>query len=101
MLCIEANLNEIPSVALEQELEELKQFEGMDLLVDLLPDDLIRDMSSDMTYRKIYNYEPDLVTRRWLYLIGFAVGFWSFQYTEPGICGQRQEIRCPGSYMYF
>ena len=37
VLCIEANLNEIPSVALEQELEELKQFEGMDLLVDLLP----------------------------------------------------------------
>ena len=78
VLCIEANLNEIPSVALEQELEELKQFEGMDLLVDLLPDDLIRDMSSDMTYRKIYNYEPDLVTRRWLYLIGFAVAFGAF-----------------------
>lgn len=78
VLCIEANLNEIPSVALEQELEELKQFEGMDLLVDLLPDDLIRDMSSDMTYLKIYNYEPDLVTRRWLYLIGFAVAFGAF-----------------------
>lgn len=31
----------------------------------------------------------------------FCGGFRSFQYTEPGICGQRQEIRCPGSYMYF
>lgn len=40
VLCIEANLNEIPSVALEQ--------------------------------------EPDLVTRRWLYLIGFAVAFGAF-----------------------
>lgn len=78
VLCIEANLNEIPSVALEQELEELKQFDGMDILVDLLPDDMIRDMSSDMTYRKIYNYEPDLVTRRWLYLLGFAAAFSAF-----------------------
>lgn len=78
VLCIEANLNEIPSVALQEELEELRRFEGMDILVDLLPDDIIEDMSAEMTYRKIYNFESELVTRRWLYLLGFAAVFGAF-----------------------
>lgn len=75
VLCIEANLNEIPSNMLKEELEELRMFDGMDVLVDLVPEETVADMSAKMTYRKIYQYKADLVTRRWLYLLGFAVVF--------------------------
>lgn len=78
VLCIEANLNEIPSTALEEELEELRDFEGMDFFIDLIPEETIQETSAEMTYRKIYNFEAELVTRRWLYLLGFAVAFGAF-----------------------
>lgn len=75
VLCIESNLNEIPSSMLEEELEQLRMFDGMDVLIDLVPEETVSDMSAKMTYRKIYEYKAELVTRRWLYLLGFAVVF--------------------------
>lgn len=75
VLCIEANLNEIPSTTLEQELEQLKIFGGLDTVVDLIPEETVSDMSSKMTYRKIYDYKAELVTKRWLYLLGFVALF--------------------------
>lgn len=75
VLLIEANLNEIPSTVLKDELEELRMFDGMEVLVELIPDEVLEDMSAQMTYRKIYNYEEELVIRRWLYLMGFVALF--------------------------
>lgn len=75
VLCIEANLNEIPSTTLEQDLEQLKIFGGLDTVVDLIPEETVSDMSSKMTYRKIYDYKAELVTKRWLYLLGFVALF--------------------------
>lgn len=74
-LLIEANLNEIPSTMLEEELNQLRMFDGMETLINLIPEDAVSDLSSQMTYRKIYEYKAELVTRRWLYLLAFVAVF--------------------------
>lgn len=79
-LCIESNMNEIPSEMLESELDMLKDVDGVEEILDILPDSVKDDAYKqyekflyDYTYRKIYKYDEDLVTRRWLYLLAFAM----------------------------
>lgn len=75
ILTVEANLNEIPSNVLAEELDQLRMFDGMDTLIDLVPDDSLSDMSAQMTYKKIYEFKAENVTKRWLYLLEFSAVF--------------------------
>lgn len=78
-LCIEANMNELPSELFDSEWEMIESVDLISELIDTLPDEMVEDAHTgietflhDYTYRSIYKYESILVTRRWLYLLGFA-----------------------------
>lgn len=75
ILTIEANLNEIPSSVLADELDQLRMFDGVDTLIDLIPEETVSSMSSQMTYRKIYAFKSENVTDRWFYLLEFSAVF--------------------------
>lgn len=75
ILTVEANLNEIPSTVLADELDQLRMFDGADPIIDLIPEDTISEMSAQMTYHKIYEFKSENVTRRWIYLLEFAAVF--------------------------
>lgn len=79
-MCIEANMNEIPSELLDSELAMIMEIDGMEELTEILPDKLIdkgnkalESFLHDYTFRNIYKYEEELVTRRWLYLLAFSL----------------------------
>lgn len=78
-LCVESNMNEIPSELLESELEMIEDIELVDEVLELLPDKVkenaytgFENFLHDYTYRKIYEYKDELVVRRWGYLLAFA-----------------------------
>ncbi len=84
VLCIEANLNELPSEVLDSELEMLESIDGLQEILDEVPEEklveikeegyaLLEDFVHDYTYRKIYQYEESLVLRRWGYLLLFSL----------------------------
>lgn len=84
VLCIEANLNELPLELLDSELDMIGKMEIFETLETFLPEEVIetaqesveealQDFLHDYTYRKIYSYEKDLVLRRWGYLVLFTV----------------------------
>ncbi len=84
VLCIEANLNELPSEILDSELEMLEEADDLQEILEELPEDVVQDIIRDgrsylenfvhdYTYRKIYSYEASLVLRRWGYLALFAL----------------------------
>lgn len=81
-LCIEANINELPSELLDSEIDMLNEMEMVQTIKELLPDDMRKELETEIedslqdflhkyTYRKIYSYEADLVLRRWGYLLLF------------------------------
>lgn len=81
-LCIEANLNELPSELLDSELDMLRNMDSVKELKELLPaeswesldgmvEDELQEFLHEYTYRRIYKYEKELVTRRWGYLLAF------------------------------
>ena len=81
-MCIEANMNEIPSELLDSEIAMFESIDGIDSLIDLLPDKFTENVHKslekflhDYTYRKIYNYEAELVYRRWGYLLIFSLAY--------------------------
>lgn len=71
-LVIEANVNELPSDTLVSELKMFRQVEGLDAIIDLIPKEDIEKFTTEHTRRAIYNYDRDLVVRRWLYLLLFS-----------------------------
>lgn len=82
VLCIEANMNELPSELLESEIEMIESMDGAGDLIELLPDSVtkraregLEEFLHDYTYRKIYTYEEKLVTDRWLYLLAFSAAY--------------------------
>ena len=86
VLCIEANLNELPSEILDSELEMLESIGGLQKILDDLPEEdvknfqeegyaLLEEFVHDYTYRKIYQYEAPLVLRRWGYLLIFSLAY--------------------------
>ncbi|MCB6201728.1 ABC transporter permease [Extibacter muris] len=82
VLCIESDMNEIPSELLDSEIEMFESIEGVEELMDLLPDKLTDDIHTaverflhDYTYRRIYEYKAELVYRRWGYLLAFAAAY--------------------------
>ncbi len=82
VLCIESDMNEIPSELLDSEIEMFESIEGVEELMDLLPDKLTDDIHTaverflhDYTYRRIYEYKAELVYRRWGYLLVFAAAY--------------------------
>lgn len=81
-MCIEANMNEIPSELLDSEITMFESIEGVDELIEILPDEFTQKVHKsvekflhDYTYRKIYNYEAELVYRRWGYLLIFSLAY--------------------------
>ncbi|MBQ1489412.1 MAG: ABC transporter permease [Eubacterium sp.] len=83
VLCIEANLNELPSELLDQEIKMFNEQEDIANIRDALSEedvaafdeamyDKLQNYLHDYTYRKIYRYEPDLVLKRWWNLIMFT-----------------------------
>lgn len=63
----------------DSELAMIMDIEGMEEVVAVLPQNLVvkanKSLESflhDYTYRKIYRYEAELVTDRWMYLLGFS-----------------------------
>lgn len=75
-LCIEANLNELPSAAFDSQVDMIRKISPeASMLVDLIPEETIQEFAREQTYSVIYEYEEELVTRRWLYLVGFALAF--------------------------
>lgn len=81
-LCIEANMNEIPSELLDSEIEMIQSIDGVEDLMDILPDKVTDKARESMekflyeyTYRKIYDYKAELVYRRWGYLLIFALAY--------------------------
>lgn len=81
-LCIEANLNELPSELLDSELDMLRNMELVTELKEVVPsaiwkeldgavEDELQKFLHEYTYRRIYEYEKELVTRRWGYLLAF------------------------------
>lgn len=82
VLCIESDMNEIPSELLDSEIEMFESIEGVEELMDLLPDKLtdnihnaVESFLHDYTYRSIYEYKSELVYRRWGYLLVFAAAY--------------------------
>lgn len=82
VLCIEANMNEIPSELLDSEIAMFESIDGVQELKELLPDKItdklhknLESFLHDYTYRKIYSYEAELVYRRWGYLLIFALAY--------------------------
>ncbi len=86
VLCIEANLNELPSEILDSELEMLAEIDGLQEALDELPQDVVKDVQEegyallqdfvhDYTYRRIYEYDASLVLRRWGYLVIFSLAY--------------------------
>lgn len=84
VLCIEANLNELPSELFDSEIDMIKETQIVETLTDILPEEVVedawesmekslQDFLHDYTYRKIYSYEEELVLRRWGYLILFTL----------------------------
>lgn len=82
VLCIESNLNELPSELLDSEIDMFNEIEMVQTIKELLPDDSRKELEENIedslqkflheyTYRKIYSYEADLVLRRWGYLLLF------------------------------
>lgn len=82
-LCIEANINELPSELLDSELEMLSEMELVQEAKEMLPEEAVKKIDKEVenelqkflykyTYRKIYTYDAGLVTRRWGYLIAFT-----------------------------
>lgn len=81
-LCIQANMNELPSEMLDSELQMVEQIDGYDTLMEILPESVKEDVKEAFddflykyTYRSYYKYEAKLVTRRWLYLLLFTLAY--------------------------
>lgn len=83
VLCIEANLNELPSELLDSELEMLNEMELVQEMKELLPEETVKEMDDavedelqkflyEYTYRRIYTYDPKFVIKRWGYLVLFT-----------------------------
>lgn len=83
VLCIEANLNELPSELLDSQKEMLNEIEVVQEAKELLPDKVVKSFDDALdeqlqsflhkyTYRKIYDYKGELVWKRWGYLALFA-----------------------------
>lgn len=79
-LCIEANMNEIPSELLDSELEMIENIEMVSKVMEFVPEDIkenayegFEKFLHDYTYRKIYEYKEESVTRRWGYLLAFSM----------------------------
>lgn len=84
VLCIEADLNELPSEILDSQMEMLEHVEVFqDFLAALTPEERaevineeyesLKEFVHDYTYRKIYTYDADLILRRWGYLLAFSL----------------------------
>lgn len=80
VLCVEANMNEIPSELLDSELDMIRSIDQVRQIEEIMSEDTrqsayegIEKFLHDYTYRKIYEYKDELVTRRWGYLLAFAM----------------------------
>lgn len=86
VLCVEANLNELPSEILDSELEMLESIDSLQELMAELPKEdvekikaegyaMLQEFVHDYTWRNIYRYEAPLVVRRWGYLLLFSLAY--------------------------
>ena len=84
VLNIEANLNELPSELLDSEIEMINEQEEINQIREMLPPDYVEQFDEalyahiqeylhEKTYRKIYEYKPELVLKRWGYLVIFTL----------------------------
>lgn len=84
VLCIEANLNELPSELLDSEMEMIEHMEMVQEVKALLPEEVNQEIGDavkeelqaflkDYTYRRIYRYDQKLVLNRWGYLAAFTM----------------------------
>ena len=84
VLCIEANLNELPSELLDSEMEMIEHMEMIQEVKALLPEEVNQEIDDavkeelqaflkDYTYRRIYRYDQKLVLNRWGYLAVFTM----------------------------
>lgn len=84
VLCIEANLNDLPSELLDSQLEMIQEQEKIMEIREMLPPETVQKLDTaiyehmqnylhEKTYRKIYEYKPELVLRRWGYLVLFII----------------------------
>ena len=82
VLCIESNLNELPSELFDSEMDMIKKIDAVKEIKEILPEKTVEEMDEsietgmqkflhDYTYRKIYSYDPNLVLSRWGYLLLF------------------------------
>lgn len=82
VLCIESNLNELPSELFDSELDMINNIKIIQELKEDLPAETVQSVEDsteeelqkflhDYTYRKIYEYKPELVLSRWGYLVLF------------------------------
>ena len=86
VLCIETNLNELPSELFDSQIEMLQELPIVQDAKEILPEEFVtkietgmeeslQDFLHDYTYRKIYEYEEELVLRRWGYLLLFTAAY--------------------------
>lgn len=84
VLCIEANLNELPSELLDSEIDMLNDMEIIQEVREILPAETMKQMDDtmydelqkflyDYTYRRIYEYKAEMVWKRWGYLALFTM----------------------------
>ena len=84
VLCVEANLNNIPSQMARDEMKIIQNVQAFnDIKASLQPADAeafenavskeINETISRYTYRQIYDYKRSNVTKRWMYLVIFTL----------------------------
>ena len=72
-VCTDANINSMPSSMLSDQLYIFRQYEPVAKVLDLIPEEMIMEYSSRVTYESIYEYNRDNVKKEWQILGSFIV----------------------------
>ncbi len=70
-VCTEADINSMPSNMITNELNMFRNIDGVDEILALVPDEMIQEYSSQITYESIYEYKKENVLKEWGILIFF------------------------------